>query len=203
MPESTTRAALVLAAVLVLFAGVAQARLPIHDGVGGEFSAPSSLGRVVHSSELHGKVVLLFFGYTSCPDVCPATLAHLKSLSGRLGDAASKTQVVLVTIDPETDTAEHLATYLARFDSGYIGLTGTRDQTDRIAQLFMVKHDRSHGVKVSMEHNRSKAFEDTGYLYAHSQQIYLLDKQGRTRALFFTGSPLDEMEAAVRSLLEE
>jgi protein SCO1/2 len=54
-----------------------------------------------------------------------------------------------------------------------------------------------------MEHNRSKAFEDTGYLYAHSQQIYLLDKQGRTRALFFTGSPLDEMEAAVRSLLEE
>jgi protein SCO1/2 len=177
--------------------------LPVHDGVGGEFSAPSSLGRIVSSTEFRGKVVLLFFGYTSCQDVCPATLAHLKLLTKRLADAADDVQVVLVTIDPEIDTADNLAEYLARFDDRFIGITGTRAETDRIAPLFMVKHDASHGVKVTTEHNRHKAFADRAYLYSHSQQIYLLDKAGRTRAFFFTGSPVSEMEAAVLALLRE
>jgi len=177
--------------------------LPIHDGVGGDFSAPSSLGRVVNSSEFRGKVVLLFFGYTSCQDVCPATLGHLKTLTTRLADSADDVQVVLVTIDPETDTAENLREYLARFDDRYIGITGTREETDRIARLFMAEHDASHGVKVTTEHNRHKAFADSSYLYSHSQQIYLLDKAGRTRAFFFTGSPVTEMETAVLALLEE
>jgi protein SCO1/2 len=74
---------------------------------------------------------------------------------------------------------------------------------DRIAQLFMVKHARSHGTEVTTEYNRSKAFVDRSYLYSHSQQIYLLDKAGRTRAFFFTGSPLDEMKDAISELLNE
>jgi hypothetical protein len=67
----------------------------------------------------------------------------------------------------------------------------------------MVKHDKSHGVQVSTEYNRSKSPVAHSYLYAHSQQIYLLDREGRTRALFFIGSPLDEMRDAVLALLEE
>jgi protein SCO1/2 len=177
--------------------------LPIHDGVGGEFAAPSSLGRPVSLSEFRGKVVLLFFGYTSCQDICPATLSHLRLLTRDLGPAAKDVQVLLVTIDPENDTAEHLEEYLARFDSRFIGLTGTRDDMDRIARLFLAEHTESHGTKVSMEHNRSKPFVKEAYLYSHSQQIYLLDKAGRTRAFFFTGSPLSEMEAAVLALLAE
>lgn len=177
--------------------------LPIHDGVGGEFSAPSSLGREVSLSEFRDKVVLLFFGYTSCQDVCPATLAHLQSLVRGLGEASDGVQVLFVTVDPENDTADHLKQYLARFDPRFVGLTGTPDEIDRIANLFMVKHDRSHGVEVSNEYNRGKTFTDHSYLYAHSQQIYLLDKSGRTRALFFTGSPLGEMQEAVTALLSE
>ena len=177
--------------------------LPIHDDVGGEFSAPSSLGRNVSLSEFRDKVVLLFFGYTSCQDVCPATLAHLQALVRDLGKASAGVQVLLVTVDPENDTADHLEQYLARFDTRFVGLTGTREEVDRIANLFMVKHDRSHGIEVSNEYNRGKTFTDHSYLYSHSQQIYLLDKLGRTRALFFMGSPLEEMQQAVITLLNE
>jgi protein SCO1/2 len=177
--------------------------LPIHDDVGGEFSAPSSLGRDVSLSEFRDKVVLLFFGYTSCQDVCPATLAHLQSLVRDLGKSSDDVQVLFVTVDPENDSADHLKQYLARFDSRFVGLTGTREAVDHIASLFMVKHDRSHGVEVSNEYNRGETFTDHSYLYSHSQQIYLLDKSGRTRALFFTGSPLEEMQEAVTALLSE
>jgi len=179
------------------------ADLPVHDGVGGEFALQSSLGREVRLSDFRGKVVLLFFGYTSCPDICPANLAHLKTLTKDLGPAADGTQVILVTIDPETDTAERLKEYLGRFDRRFVGVTGSREEIDRVAKLFMVKHDKSHGVEVTMQHNRSKSFTDKGFLYAHSQQIYLLDKQGRTRALYFTGSPAAEMKEGVLALLQE
>ena len=113
---------------------------------------------------------------TSCQDVCPATLAHLQSLVRDLGKAAGDVQVLFVTVDPENDTADHLKQYLARFDSRFVGLTGKREEVDQIASLFMVKHDRSHGVEVSNEYNRGETFTDHSYLYAHSQQIYLLDK---------------------------
>ena len=191
----------------LLLAGSGQAsdveKLPIHDAVGAEFAAQSSLGREVRLSEYRGKVVLLFFGYTSCQDICPATLAHLQSLMNRLGPAADDVQVLLVTVDPENDTAEHLEVYLAQFDSRFVGLTGSREETDRIATLFMAKYAQSHGVQLSTEHNRTKTPVEHSYLYSHSQQIYLLDKASRTRALFFTGSPVEEMQGAVLALLEE
>lgn len=177
--------------------------LPIHDGVGGEFAAQSSLGRPVRLSEFHGKVVLLFFGYTSCPDACPATLGHLKALVKRLGPAAKDVQVLLVTVDPENDTPEHLREYLGHFDARLVGVTGTREQIDRIAALFLAKYDRSHGVELSTEYNRTRTPVERTYLYAHSQQIYLLDRVGRTRALFCSGSSLDEMQASVNALLQE
>jgi protein SCO1/2 len=178
-------------------------QLPIHDGIGGEFAAQSSLGREVRLSEFAGKAVLLFFGYTSCQDVCPATLSHLSSLTRKLGPKADDVQVLLVTVDPENDTAAHLREYLARFDDRFIGLTGSPEKMDRIAALYMVRHDASHGIKVTTHHNRSKPFVKEAYLYSHFQQIYLLDKAGRTRAFFFTGSPLDEMQQAVLGLLDE
>jgi protein SCO1/2 len=197
--------AIALAAVCALGSGHAGdlSQLPVHDGVGGEFAAESSRGHVVSTSEFRGKVVVLFFGYTSCQDVCPATLAHLQALTKRLGPEADGVQVVLVTIDPEVDTTDVLREYLAHFDERFIGFTGTREETDHIAALFKAKHDQSHGTKVTMQHNRSKAFTESGYLYSHSQQIYLLDKAGRTRAFFFTGSPVSEMEEAVQALLKE
>ena len=193
--------------LMLLIPGIGQTstqkKLPIHDGVGGEFAAQSSLGREVRLSEFAGKAVLLFFGYTSCQDVCPATLSHLSSLTRKLGPKAGDVQVLLVTVDPENDSAAHLREYLARFDDRFIGLTGSQREMDQIAALYLVRHDASHGIKLTTEHNRSKPLVKEAYLYSHSQQIYLLDKSGRTRAFFFIGSPLDEMEQAVLGLLNE
>jgi len=188
---------------LVAIGSGAEPQLPVHDGVGGEFSAQSSLGRELHLSEFHGKVVLLFFGYTSCQDICPATLGHLKALLKDLEGDAQRVQVLLVTVDPENDTPENLKKYLAGFDPGFIGMTGTPEEIDRIAKLYMVKHDASHGVKLTTQHNRHKSPVEHSYLYSHSQQIYLLDKRGRTRALFYVGSPHDQMREAVLALLNE
>jgi len=199
----------ILAPLLVAFglstglSAIGDNTLPIYDGVGGDFSAPSSLGRDVSLSEFQAKVVLLFFGYTSCQDVCPATLGHLRALVRNLGVSSDGVQVLFVTVDPENDTVDHLRQYLARFDGRFIGVTGSRDEIDRIASLFMVTSHRSHGVEVTNAYNRSKTYADRSYLYSHSQQIYLLDKSGRTRALFFTGSPLEEMQESVTALLRE
>jgi protein SCO1/2 len=191
----------------LLIAGSAAGRdpksLPIYDGVGAEFSAPSSLGREVRLSEFRDRVVLLYFGYTSCHDVCPATLGHLRSLVGSLAGGAERVQVLFVTVDPENDSADHLRAYLARFDARFVGVTGSREQIDRIARSFMVEQARSHDIEVSNAYNARKAASDRSYIYTHSQQIYLLDRLGRTRALYFTGSPLDEMQEDVIALLGE
>lgn len=195
-----------LLAVLLCSAGAhanPEVELPILDGVGGDFTAPSSLGHEVSLTDYRGKVVLVFFGYTSCQDVCPVTLAHLKGLMRRLGPDSESVQVLFVTVDPETDTVEILAKYLPQFDARFVGISGTEEQINRIAALFMAEHQRAHDVPVSTEHHRSKAFAEESYLYTHSQQIYLLDAAGRTRGLYFSGSPLQEMELAVRSLLAD
>ncbi len=101
----------------------APSKLPVHDGIGGDFTAESSLGRKVSLSDYRGKVVLLFFGYTSCQDICPATLAHLRAVVDRIGQAADGVQVLLATVDPENDTPEHLEQYLALFHPRFVGLT--------------------------------------------------------------------------------
>jgi len=197
---------ILIASILTLIAaGMASAedRLPVYDGIGGEFTAPSTLDRSVSLSDFRDRPVLLFFGYTSCQDICPAALAHLQALMKQLGDESDRVAVVFVTVDPQNDTAEHLKAYLARFDSRFVGITGTPAEVATIARQFKVKHDHSHEMKVTTAHNKSKTYTDEAFQYAHSQQVYLLDGHGRTRALFFTGSPLDDMEKAVRSLLKE
>ncbi len=207
-PISPLRIGLLAPLIVPLFglavaAGAAAPTLPVHDGVGGDFSAKSSRGGEMRLSDLRGRVVLLFFGYTSCQDICPATLGHMKALQKHLGPAAEHVQVVLVTVDPENDTPEHLEEYLSRFDPGFIGLTGTPEEMDRILELYMAQSHKSHGMELTTRYNQQKSPVDQAYLYAHSQQIYLLDKRSRVRALFFVGSPLDQMRDAVLALLSE
>lgn len=207
--RASLRLAFLIAALLAGVLGPTAAlagsepKLPILEGVGGDFAAPSSLGREVSLGEFRGKVVLLFFGYTSCQDVCPVTLAHLKDLVKLLGPAADAVQVLFVSVDPEVDTVEVLAKYLPQFDARFIGLSGTREQINQIAGLYLAEHHRSHDVEISTEHHRSKPYTEKSYLYTHAQQIYLLDAAGRARGLYFSGSPLPEMESAVRSLHAE
>jgi len=130
-------------------------------------------------SALRGKVVVLEFGYTSCQDVCPVSLALLTQARAKLGD---KLQVVFVSVDPERDTPQKLRKYLAQFDKSFIGLTGTPRQMAAIRQAYGITATRKmvEGSK-------------TDYTMGHSSYLYFIDPQGRLRALMPFGRPADDI----------
>ncbi len=153
-----------------------------------DFTLTGSTGKPVKLSDHRGKVVLLGFGFTTCPAVCPITLATLAQAMKLLGDDARDVQVVYVTVDPERDDAARMKTYLERFDPTFVGGTGTE------AELAAVR--REYGV------NAAKVTQDDGsYLYAHSSFVYLIDRDGKLRALMPYGRSAADFAHDVRALL--
>jgi protein SCO1/2 len=126
-------------------------------------------GRARGLEDFRGKAVVLFFGFTRCPDVCPTTLADAAQAMRQLGPVAERVQVVLVTVDPERDTGEVLAKYVTAFDARFLGLRGDLEATRRAAKEF----------KVYFEKRPGKSPQD--YSIDHSAQSYVLDPQGRLR----------------------
>ena len=130
-------------------------------------------GGLLANADLRGHWTLLDFGYTFCPDICPTTLATLKEIKTRLEAAGvSAPQVIFVSIDPARDTPEHLAEYVQFFDPAFIGATG-----DDIALAPLVKH-------LGVYYRRQDATDKEHYAVDHSAAIYLIDPQGRLKALF-------------------
>ena len=166
--------------------------LPVNTRLGGEFSLLDQNGETFRAEDLHGKLSLMFFGFTHCPDICPATLARTvgawKNLSGT---EQKQVNVVFVTFDPARDTPAHLKEYLNFFDPSVIGLTGS---VDDIADMA-----RRYGVVYLQETAQPGAEQD--YLFSHSDFVYLLDQQGRVRKLFKSDFNTEELIADVRSLL--
>ena len=154
-----------------------------------DFSLASTRGGPVTLSEFRGKVVVLGFGFTSCPEVCPTTLAVLAAARKKLGADAADVQVVYVTVDPERDTPEHLKKYLSTFDPAIVGASGTP------AQLAAVR--ARYGIQAE-----KKVFGDS-YAYAHSSSILLIDRRGALRALMPYGHPTDDYVHDLRILLGE
>ncbi|MFC4933487.1 SCO family protein [Massilia sp. GCM10023247] len=120
-------------------------------------------------ADFKGKVVVLFFGYTQCPDVCPTTMAEMAAVMKELGPAASEVQVLFVTLDPERDTQELLASYVPAFDKRFLGLRGTPEQTAQTAKEFKVFVSKSKGS------------EPNNYTVDHTAGSYVFDKEGRVR----------------------
>lgn len=184
---------LFLLPLLFWLAGCAEPRpeLPVNTRLGGEFVLTDQQGQRFASEALKGQVVLMFFGYTQCPDICPATLARTVSAWQALSAAErDKVQIVFVSFDPKRDTPAHLKTYLAFFDPSVIGLTGTDEQIAAIA--------RQYGVVYIQD---APLAENADYLFSHSDFVYLLDQQGRVRKLFRSDFDQQEVLADVRSLL--
>ncbi len=154
-----------------------------------DFSLQGSDGRELRISHFRGKVVLLAFGYTSCTEVCPVTLATFAQARRKLGAAAADVQIVYVTVDPQRDVPERLGKFLRSFDSSFIGGTGTE------AQLAAVR--QQYGVTA-----RKIPYEDS-YTYAHSSFTYLIDRQGRLRALMPFGHSPDDYANDLAILLKE
>lgn len=143
----------------------------------------------VSLSDLRGKYVVLFFGYTTCPDVCPATMSVLGQAMQKLGRKVDKVQVVMVSVDPERDTPEKMAKYISHFGENFLGLTGTPEEIAHVAALY--------GVFYEKEESDSAA----GYLVTHTASTLVLDDQGRLVLVWPFGVTADEVADDLRHLV--
>jgi protein SCO1/2 len=155
-----------------------------------ELPLAAANGKPFQLSAYRGKVVVLEFGYTHCLEVCPVSLASLAQARTLLGAAAENVQVVFVSVDPERDTAPRLRSYLAQFDPGFIGLTGTEAQVKAALDAY--------GIAAA----RTKGGSSAGYGMAHSSYLYLVDRQGMLRALMPYGRPAADIGHDLRLLLQ-
>jgi protein SCO1 len=154
-----------------------------------DFSLQGSDGHELRIDRFRGKVVLLAFGFSSCTEVCPVTLATFAQARRTLGAGAADVQVIYVTVDPQRDVPERLKQFLGSFDNTFIGGTGTE------AQLAAVRQE--YGVTA-----RKIPYEN-GYSYAHSSFTYLIDRNGRIRALMPYGHSADDYVNDLTILLRE
>ncbi|MEO5886213.1 MAG: SCO family protein [Anaerolineales bacterium] len=133
-------------------------------------------------SEMRGKVVLLFFGYTSCPDVCPTTLAELKQALEKLGvENAQRVQVLFITVDPQRDTPERVQEYVDHFNEDFIGLSGTESELASVWRNYGVFRENVEGASAA------------GYLVDHTARVTLIDQAGNMRVSFAFDTPVDDI----------
>jgi protein SCO1/2 len=191
----------VLAAALTLLAGCERAAVPdlkpqFHatDITGADFgrrlALPDQNGKMRTLDDFKGKVTVVFFGYTQCPDVCPTTLAELAQVKKSLGAAGERVQGVFVTIDPERDTPEILKNYVASFDPGFVALHGTPEQTAAAAKEFKVYYAKVPGKSAD------------SYTMDHTAASYVLDPEGKLRLFVRYGSGTPALAADIEALLK-
>ncbi len=155
-----------------------------------DFTLTDQYGRPFRLSDQKGRVVLLFFGYTNCPDVCPTTLSVWQQVETQLGKDAEKVRFVLITADPERDTPDRLREHLARFSPNFIGLTGTPQE---LAPVYEAYH-----AYVEKDAEGETA---AGYLVNHTAATFVVDPQGRWRLTIPFGTPAEDVVHDVRLLL--
>ena len=139
-------------------------------------------GNPFRMSELPGQITLLFFGYTNCPDICPATLATWQQVENKLGDQTEQVNFVFVTVDPERDTPERLKKHVRLFSDNFIALTGSYDDLLPIYQAYNVYHEQDEETDSA-----------SGYLVSHTASSFLLDEEGTSQARFKFGTTTNEM----------
>ena len=155
-----------------------------------DFSLTDQNGQVRSLKDFAGKVVVVFFGYTQCPDVCPTTMTELAQVRKLLGPDGDKLQAVFVTVDPERDTPEVLKSYMAGFDPSFVALRGTPEQTAAMAKDFKVYFKKAPGKT------------PTSYSMDHSAASYVYDTKGRLRLYTRYGSGAQALASDIRLLLQ-
>jgi len=146
-------------------------------------------GKPRRLEDFRGKAVVLFFGFTHCPDVCPTTLADIAAAVNTLGSEAEKVQVLMVSVDPERDTPDALGKYVTAFDPRFLGLRGDLDATKKVAAEFKIYFE--------------KAKTGASYTVNHSTQTYVIDPQGRLRLLVRHDRIAQDLAPDLRTLLRQ
>ena len=195
MRATILRAVIGAALLLGCLAGCAPAK-PQFEGVditGAEYAKDFHLtdpsGKARSLEDYRGKVVVLFFGYTQCPDVCPTTMAELQTVMKTLGADADRVQVLFVTLDPARDTPALLAQYVPNFDRRFVGLFGDEAATVQVAKEFKVFYQKVPGPT------------PTSYTLDHTAGSYVFDPQGRIRLFLRQGQPAASVAHDIKILL--
>ena len=153
------------------------------------FALTDHTGKPRTLADFKGKVVVVFFGYTQCPDVCPTTMAEMATVMQKLGPLADQVQVLFITLDPERDTQQLLASYVPAFDKRFIGLRGTPGQTAKTAREFKVFYAKVPGS------------DPNSYTIDHTAGSYVFDRDGRLRLFIRHGQGPDPIVHDLRQLL--
>ena len=145
----------------------------------------------VSLSDFRGKLVLVYFGYTFCPDICPATLGNVNQALKKLGDQADDVQLIMISLDPERDTPERLAQYVAQFRPSFIGITGTKEQIDMVTSLYGIFYEKKQGS------------DATKYLIDHTATLMVIDREGYLKLVFPFGVTPDEIADDLKYMLRQ
>lgn len=140
--------------------------------------------------DFKGQYTFVYFGYTFCPDVCPITLSNLKQVKAELGDQGREMAVVMITVDPERDTPEKLAEYVAHFDDDFVGLSGDIEKIDALGKPFGLYYEHQEGTAAS------------GYLVNHTARTFLLNKDSEVIMTFAHQTPANEIYEDLAHLLK-
>lgn len=156
--------------------------------IGGDFTLSGASGPVT-LSDFDGKLKLLFFGYTHCPDVCPLTMANVKvGLKQLPEEMRNQVQTVFISVDPERDTPDHLNEYVHFFDPNFVGLTGTKEEIDQVV--------RQYGAFYRIEKGDGK-----NYTVSHSARVYLIGKDNQVKQYLYHDSKSEEIAEAIKKQL--
>jgi protein SCO1/2 len=185
---------LLLAAALVACGNPEAPKFRGTDITGADFGKTLALtghdGKPRVLEDFRGKLVVLFFGYTHCPDICPTTLADAAAALKTLGPEAARVQVLFVTVDPERDTPELLAKYVPAFNPDFLGLSGDAAATERVAKEFKIFYEKRPGAAPG------------AYTVDHSAQCYVLDAEGRLRLIERHERIAQDLAPDLRTLLK-
>ncbi|HRM00205.1 MAG TPA: SCO family protein [Acidovorax sp.] len=156
-----------------------------------DFPLTDHNGQARHITDFAGKVVVVFFGFTQCPDVCPTSMQEMAEVKGLLGEDGDRLQGIFITVDPERDTAEVLKAYMANFDPSFLALRGSPEQLAAVAKDFKIYYKKVDGKT------------PTSYTMDHSAGSYVYDTAGRLRVYNRYGSGTQALAADVKTLLAE
>lgn len=159
--------------------------------LGGNFELTTHLGEAFSLNDIAGKVAILFFGFTHCPDVCPTTLLEIQRLLSNLGDQSETVSVLFVSVDPKRDTPEKLNSYVTYFNENIIGLTGSQEQLSQVLAQY------NSNVQLMGD------TDSENYNVEHSANLYLIDKQGNLGSIILPRTPYEVLEQQVRKLIDQ